>query len=242
MNFRHAHNYRAALDAGGVLCHISGVLGPSRVSAAHSPINMKTLLLCLFLPFLTAIPASCEETNVLAGQIKAILPDRDWTIADRGDVLKVTGPEVKTLWQVNLPPEPDEQKLWRDYATTQRVEVYIEFQGPISDEDVAKLKNLKEQFEKIMQHANRGINNQGRDGDMHVRKFGFVRIPDYRSSSASLFVSDNVAAGGNSPLAVDPAAVQKTVRKIYGIIERYCKSDTDSAKKNARHAGPGPEE
>jgi hypothetical protein len=205
-----------------------------------SPTNMKTFLLLLLLPFLTAISALCEETNALAGQIKAILPDRSWSITDRGDLLTITGPKVKTLWPVNLPPEPDQQKLWRDHSTEQQVLVTIEFQAPISDEDVTKLQNLKEQFEKIMQHANRGIDHLGRDGDMHVRKFGFVRIPDYRSASSSLFVFDNVAARGNSPLAVNPDAVQETVRKIYGVIEKYCKSDADSATKNTRRSVPEP--
>jgi hypothetical protein len=201
---------------------------------------MKTFLLLLLLPFLTAIPAPCEQTNALGDQIKAILPDRAWSITNQGDSLMITGPEVKTLWLVNLPYEPDQQKLWRDYSTTERVMVTIEFQAPISDEDFAKLQNLKEQFEKIMQDANRGIDHLGRDGDMHVRKFGFVRIPDYRSASASLFVSDNVAARGNSPVAVHPDAVQETVRKIYGVIERYCKSDSDSGKKNTRRSVPEP--
>ena len=189
---------------------------------------------------MSAISGLGAETNALAGKIKAILPDRAWTIEDRSYSIVIKGPEVKTLWQVSLPAH-DKQELWRDYSTTQRVEIVIEYQGPISDEDVAEVQNLKERFEKVMKRVNLGMDkSKGKGGDVHVRRFGFVRLPDYRSSSYSLFVSDNVAARGNSPLAVDPDAVRETVRKIYGVIEDYCKSEVDSVKKRARSSVPEP--
>jgi hypothetical protein len=109
--------------------------------------------------------------------------------------------------------------------------VVIEFQGRISDKDLAGLQNLQKQFGEIMDRVNHGIDHLGRDGDVHVRKFGFIRLPNYRSSSSSLFVSDNVAAQENSPLLVDPDSVQGVVRKVYGVIESWCRNGSDSAKK-----------
>ena len=194
---------------------------------------MKALVTFLF--FVTALLVHGTETNSLNGRITAILPDRNWSIHEEGNSLVITGPRVKTLLMMNLPPE-DWQELWRDYSTTVRVEVDIEFQSPISDEDFTELQNLKRRFDNI---RNRMLESKGpTKDDEYVREFGFIRLPDYRSSSASLFVSDNVAARGDSPLEVDPDSVREIVRKIYGVVEDYCKRDIDSAKKTPTGSNP----
>ena len=158
---------------------------------------------------------------------------------DSGSSLVIIGPKVRTLWQVNLPYEPDIAKLWREHSITERVEVVIEFQGRISDDDLAELRRLREQFDKVMDHVNHGIDHMGRDGDEHVRRFGFVRLPDFRSPSSSVFVSDNVDARVKLPaLAVDPDGVRQIVRNIYRVVDAYCKKDMKAGEEAAHSSIP----
>jgi hypothetical protein len=213
-----------------VLTHASRP--PASWQAGDVRQKMKLLIAFLVFAFASALFAAKAEIEAVTCSIKKVLPPQGWSIDDCVNTLVITGPKVRTLFLVSLPYMPDQKKLWREYARSERVKVIIRFQGRISDDDLRELKQLQARFQEAMDRVNQGIDHMGKDGDEHVCEFGFVRLPDFRTSSSSIFVSDNIAGRSEVPLiAVDPATIREVVHGIYQAIEVYCRKDAESPKR-----------
>ncbi len=189
---------------------------------------MKLLIVFLVLTFATNLSAAETEVDALSSRIKKELPDRGWRIDNLVSSLVITGPKVRTLSLCSLPPMID-KKLWRELSSSVRVEIVINLQGRILDDDLRQLEQTQTRFRETMDRVNHEIDHLGKDGHAHVREFGFVRLPDFRSPSSSIFVSDNIAGRSELPMiGVDPESVRDVVHKIYQAIEVYCREEADS--------------
>lgn len=147
--------------------------------------NPLRLLLCLVLTL--GLRAFGTEVDDLAVSIRSVLPKGGWTVESRVTSLVVSGPKVKMIWPVSLPREPEE-KLWRDYARSERIEMVIKFQRRVSDSDLAELQKLRDLFGQVTE---RGVDRTTKDWGDQIEDFGFIRLPNYRSASASIFVRRN---------------------------------------------------
>lgn len=194
--------------------------------------RMKPLIAFLVFALAPVLIAAGAEIDALAGSIKKVLPTHGWRLEDYADTLVISGPEVRTLFLVSLPYMPDRKKLWREFSRSERVKVIVHFQGRISDDDLRELEQLQVRFRAAMDRVNQRIDHMGKDRDEHVCEFGFVRLPDFRTSSSSIFVSDNIAGRSEVPLvAVDPEAIRDVVHRIYQAIEVFCRNDAETLHK-----------
>jgi hypothetical protein len=148
---------------------------------------MKMARLSLCLLFVLGARALGAEIDDLAASICGLLPNKGWTVESRVTSLAIIGPKVKMIWPGSLPFESDE-KLWREYAQSERVEMIIKFQRGVSDSDLVELRRLRDRFDQVTES---GVDRKKKDWGEQIEDFGFIRLPDYRSASASIFVQRN---------------------------------------------------
>jgi len=128
-----------------------------------------------------------SEIDEVGTAIKAVLPEKGWTLAVRNDSVVVSGPEVQTIWPISLPSVSGEE-LWRDYALPLRIEVIVSFGTRISDNDLAELRRLHRHFYEIIEQ---GVDKREKDWGRKIKEFGSIHLPDYRSAQSSVFVHRN---------------------------------------------------
>lgn len=128
-----------------------------------------------------------SELADLREKLSQILP-KNWVVEDRITSLEILGPEVPALWPISLPGSSSDEEIWREFATPLKIRLSIRFQERLPDKDVAELRKMRDRFNEITEKA---ANQQLKEWDKTIKEYGFIRLPDFQSDAAAIFVDSN---------------------------------------------------
>jgi hypothetical protein len=191
--------------------HFGRGMGVFHVASDRFNNTVRHMKLCpIFLVLLIgATSAIASDLETLCEAIKPVLPSKEWTIKLSTNELVILGPKILILNPVNLPGAVDEE-LWRKYSIKERFEMTVRKQNHLSPQDVDELRLLRDRFYEITKRRGVVVHR----GNEDVTEFGYVRLPEYQSSSASFFVKRNVEGQ-----IVRPASIKEVVGKIDKVVE-----------------------
>jgi hypothetical protein len=181
---------------------ITSDIGQTEHKDIKSDIMKYILSLFIFLSFISkGFTHDADNLNdhiALQQRLSQILP-QGWVIENKEESLEISGPEIRAVWPVSLPPLSTEE-IWRDYSLAIQVHISIRFQAAISDKDLEELRILRDRFEDI---SHRGAIKKRKDWSNAIKEYGFIRLPDYKSKTETLFVHNNTDGYMVKPEASD---------------------------------------